>query len=912
VITLARAARDRGSVSGPSPALAESDVPSSAPLQAAGRLWTAKLTVPPLPAQYVERPRLRAQLDAAASKPVVVLSAPPGAGKTVAASAWVMDGHPPGPTVWLSLDGRDLAAGALWPLLVAGLRRQGMDCPQPAPLAARDTAFLASLASRVAAFPRRLVLVLDCDGALSEEDALGLDYIISHAEQRLGLVVLSRTDPILPLHRYRLRGELAEIRMSDLAFSADEAGELLLRRNVRLEQGTFAVVMRKTQGWAAGIAMLAMDLESCVDVEVVARGFTGDGGTVADYLVAEVLDKQSPEIRSLLLDTSIVDVLLPGLVERLAGRQGLRALAELEHRNAFLSKVPGPATGFRYHPLFRDLLRAVLAYESPERALDLHRTAARWLADQGMLDSAIRHALAARAWEDVAELVVDALAVGQVVVERPNGGLRRLLSSLPPDATGASAALVRAACAMSPPPSEPADLDEQLAAARTDVGRLRGPRRAAADLALSVVTLTAAAAVPDDARVLETAAALDGQLAYADPDRVDDHPELRALLGSARGAALVRAGDLEAAKDAYARGSAAGVRVGCEAPLVECLGQLGLIAAWRGELRAAADWARDGRRAGASRRAGSSPSAAADVTMAWICAERCDVAGARRWLLSAASAPTPPAGPLALSMLTLVRVRICRAQGDIDRALELLEDALVPGSQLPGWLTTRLRLEHARLHMGRGQAGTAFNEAAALVRSGEALARIVRVEAALASGARPARPPTLAVPRDAPLDVRVEACLLESWWRLSQGDEARAVEAAQQSLRLAAREKLRRPFKEGPPEVWRLLRRHGELTAQHHWLSGKPLSPARPQAPRSTPVAPDGRNLDLILKPLTPKEQEVLGHLSELLTTEEIASAMFVSANTVRTHVRNILRKLAASRRNEAVRRARELHLLTG
>jgi LuxR family maltose regulon positive regulatory protein len=162
------------------------------------------------------------------------------------------------------------------------------------------------------------------------------------------------------------------------------------------------------------------------------------------------------------------------------------------------------------------------------------------------------------------------------------------------------------------------------------------------------------------------------------------------------------------------------------------------------------------------------------------------------------------------------------------------------------------------------------------------------------------------------LTARVDGWLLEAWRRLLNGEEAGAARALDRSLRLAAPERLRRPFREAPQDVRQLLRRHEDLTRQHSWL-GPDVAGTGPFPRQRDQLAGPGKGAaTLVVEPLTQKEREVLGHLAELMTTEEIAAAMFVSVNTVRTHVRNILRKLSASRRNEAVRRARELHIIPG
>jgi LuxR family maltose regulon positive regulatory protein len=875
------------------------------------RLLAAKFAVPARPDGFVDRRRLVERLQQATERPLTLVSAPAGTGKTVAVSTWASSRLGPGVIVWISLDDADLESAALWSLIVEGLARNGVDITRRAPasgLGAGNRTFLPSLAAQISAHAEPVVLVLDCAGPLTKVDAAGLDQVLRLAGGRLRLVLLTRADPLLPLHRYRLADSMLEIRMADLAFTTDEAIELLAHKGVDLPAQTTDIITGRTRGWAAGLILAAMSLAHRTDPEQAAKEVTGDTGAVAEYLLAEVLDAQPATARELLLSTSVVDVLRPGLVDVLAGPRAQRALTFLAHGNAFLDEIPESAGCYRYHPLFRDLLRAQLSYESPDRALELQRRAAGWMAQHGLLPEAVRHAMAGKAWEDAAQYVVDDLAVGQMLVESPPGAVAEMLAKLPQEPTGQSLSLVRAAAALSA-----LDLDRcarELAAARRQSGPVSaGGADAAAMLAMNLLLLWHARASADTEAALAAAAEVERLVAHVDQVRLESHPEIMAIVASSKGTALLLSGAHDAAAEAFTAGTVHVPRPGCESPFVDCLGHLALLAASGGRLRRAAALAE--KAIEIQTEAGvplASCTSAAETALAWAHAEAWEIAPARHHLLRAEASASPLGDPMEDVVLAIVGARLRRAAGDSDGAMTQLVQAQAKAVVSP-WLVDRLRVEEATLEIRSGEPARAATVEDQFSETTTPEAALLRAQARLASGEILEHPvPTPGGSRST-LTVRVDGWLLEAWRRLRKGEEAAAARALDRSLRLAAPERLRRPFREAPREVRQLLRQHEDLTGQHGWL-GQDLGGAGP-LPRQRDGEPGSASEALIVEPLTEKEREVLGHLAELLTTEEIAAAMFVSVNTVRTHVRNILRKLSASRRNEAVRRARELQLIS-
>lgn len=875
-----------------------------------------RFSIPAQPNGLLQRSRLHDRLELGVAGPLTLVSAPAGTGKTVFVAAWAGGVQASGPLAWVTLEAGDESRSRFWSSFARGLGRCGVVVPLPVPTDPEDLEEIGGghLDSLVAALLERAalehaepaVVVLDCEAEISAVVAADLDWLLRRSAGWLRLVVVTRVDPVLPLHRYRLAGTVVEVRMADLAFTLDEARELLTKAGVKLSDVALQAILNHTRGWAAGLRFAAVFLNQRDDQEQAASEFSGETGNVAEYLLAEVLDTQPDDGRRLLLETSIVDVLRPGLSEAVAGPHAQRALAFLVRGNAFLEELDDSPGCYRYQPLFRELLRAQLAYESPARVPELHRAAAAWLAENGMVDGAVEHSAAAGDWEGAVRYLVDDLAIGRLLLPGA-GGLTGVLSRLPDDTEGVSASLVRAALAMSVFDVE--TCEEHLLRAEGQLDGAGTAHWSAAGLSLQMVRLTHAAAVTNAERGLGAAAAAERLLQRQMPGRLDEHPELSGLIASSKGSAWLAKGQLDEAVEAFSAGARVADRPGCEHLLIDCLGHLALLAAMRGQLRKATDLA--SRVADVQREARidaiGCPSSA--VALAWVNAELYDLPAARRFAQRAAEAVAVAHDPTPRVMLALVDSRVRRARGDIDGALARIVAARSEVPLPPHWLQDVLAIEEAELNVANGQPALAVQIVEELYEPGSPESVLVLARARMATTGALEFPATTLGSAAASIPTRVGGWLLEATRQLDRGEHLRAAQALERSLRLAAPDRLRRPFREASPQVRRLLRWDHQLAAEHSWLGAAALDGVHPpKQPRSAEL--DHSRVQAvpspILEPLTEKEREVLGHLAALLTTDEIAGAMFVSVNTVRTHVRNILRKLAASRRNEAVRRARE------
>ena len=333
----------------------------------ANRVLQAKIVAPSVPGWMVSRPRIEKRIDEGTAGPLTVITGPPGAGKTMAVASWAA--ARPGPVAWVTLDHYDSRPKVFWSTIVEAMRNAGVALGRisagPARTAAADHVFLLRLASELAAQDPPVVLVLD-DLHLLAGPALmdGLQYLLRNARSGLRLVICSRTDPMLPLHRYRLAGELTEIRASELAFSVPEAGLLMAQHGITLPPRTLELLTKLDEGWAAGLRLAAISLDEHPDPGQFIKELAAENSAIAGYLVAEALNNQPAEIRDLLLKTSILDRVSSGIASELTGdEQAATALTTLARTNAFVQPLGNG--WYRYHSLFAEVLRLKLRLECP-------------------------------------------------------------------------------------------------------------------------------------------------------------------------------------------------------------------------------------------------------------------------------------------------------------------------------------------------------------------------------------------------------------------------------------------------------------------------------------------------------------------------------------------------------------------
>ncbi|MGY1686615.1 LuxR C-terminal-related transcriptional regulator [Geodermatophilus sp. SYSU D00867] len=868
-------------------------------------LLASKLTPPEPGDATVLRPRLTTALSRAVQRsPLTLVSGPAGSGKTVLAASWARS-RPDGPVTWLTVDDYDDTA-AFWSYVVGALESVGLaraGLPPLEPGGPEPPAFVPSLAGRVAALPRPVTLVVDdADHVRDRSIATGLDLLVRHSGGRLRLVLCARADPPVPLHQYRLAGTVSEIRAAELAFTPDEARELFAAMGVPVSPEVARTLHAEAQGWAVGLRLAGAALAQGASPEHLVTSLAQDDGSVAQYLFAEVLQRQPAPVRRFLLRVSVTAELWPDLVDRLCGRPiGRRVLAGLARANAFVEASPGAPGGYRVHPLFREMLQAQLAYDHPGDVAALHRTCADWYAAAGRVPEAVGHAAAAEDWPAVARLLVDDLLVPRLLAHGTDPALAGV-RALPERFRGPDAAVLRTAVAL-------ADGAAPAAADLADVAAARGEgSRPALRVSASLTSLATAAAsgVPAGARLTEADAA--APLLAALPD--DDRREGAAVLGALRAAAALGtdeptgqlvAGLRTAAVAAQAAGSRH-LRSGTVA-------SLGLLEALEGRLNHAVELAGEAERLAAGEgRDDAAREPASATALAWTHLRRYDLPAAREWLgrahartrsLGDGTAGAAHAEPL----LAVLQSQLLRLRHEYDAAERCLGPHL-RGPRLPRWVAEPVIGEVVRLAVARGH----VTEGLSILREtrvDEPWSRRLRATVDLLSGDPTAVTPTEPTGTRAPAAV-VEARVIRACQLLEAGHAPAAVDELAEALETARPELLRWPFVDTLPQARRLLRTQPRLQGPAAWLNPSATAAPRPGATR--PPAP--REVPDVVQELSDRETEVLRYLAGMLSTAEIAATMFISVNTVRTHIRSILRKLAVSRRNQAVRRGRELGLV--
>src|SRR5712691_9211707 len=337
--------------------------PGKGPNDVAGR------AARPGPGGLVSRPGLFERLGASAR--VTVLSAPPGSGKTVLLRSWIGEPGLADRAAWVPVGRGEQDPQRFWLWVLGALR-----CTVAGSGLVRELtpapdldgwAVVERLLKDLAPLADRLWLVIDDVHELGSADALAqLELLVMRAPPELRFVLATRHDLRLGLHRLRLEGELAEIRAADLRFSVVEARELLAAAGVALHEPALAMLHERAEGWAAGLRLAALSLAGHEDPERFAAEFSGSERTVAEYLLAEVLERQPAEVRGLLLRTSVLERVSGPLADALTGGTGgERVLLELEAANAFVMSVDAERTWFRCHRLFADLLQLELRRAAP-------------------------------------------------------------------------------------------------------------------------------------------------------------------------------------------------------------------------------------------------------------------------------------------------------------------------------------------------------------------------------------------------------------------------------------------------------------------------------------------------------------------------------------------------------------------
>jgi LuxR family transcriptional regulator, maltose regulon positive regulatory protein len=813
-------------------------------------------------------------------------------------------------------------AQQFWLALLDAVRRAtGANSGAELPAATPDfnaPAMVDRVLSELAEAHSGVTLVIDDLHELhSPEAPTQLTRLLTSLPPHVHAILTTRHDVPLRLHRLRLAGELAEIRAADLRFSERETRELLDASGIALSASGAALLHQRTEGWAAGLRLAVLSLAGHPDPERFVAEFSGSDRTVAEYLIAEMLERQPPDVQDLLLRTSLLDRVNGELADLLTGRPGSeQILLDLEDANAFVVCLDPRRTWFRYHHLFADLLRLELRRRLAEEVPALHRRAAGWFTVQGQVAEAIRHTQAAGDWADAARLLADHSF--SLTLDGQAQTMQALLRAFPPGADDPELALVRAMGELAQ-----GRLDEaaaHLAVAETYAETTPPQRQRRLRVAIASLKLSLARRRGDLVGVVEQVRFLASPVTGPSDEDIALGSDLRAV-------ALMNLGTVETwtlglpdAERHLREGAALAREIGRPYLEVGCLAQLGFAYIFH-----SADMPKSDAFATTQRRCreaialaerhgwGTEPVIAPALmtlagTMVWLG----EFDEGERWLRRTERALQTDTGPdirllvhQAAGMLHAGRGRHHEALQEFSEAEHLasqLEGSQALASQTTGWLlATQARA---------GLPGAARAALAALYGERDSFREIrnARAVICLAEGDPAAALAVVTGVLDGTAPVLgyvtvVEAHLLAGLAHRELGDQRAASQAAERALALAESDRVVLPFAvTGSAGLLEALPRH---QTAHAALLADILDVLHGSAPAATERSsrpPAGE--------LSPGELRVLRYLPTNLSRPEIAGELSVSLNTVSTHLRSIYAKLGVRDRSAAVQRARELRLL--
>jgi LuxR family maltose regulon positive regulatory protein len=842
---------------------------------------------------------------------VSVVSAPPGSGKTVLLRSWISWAGLAGRAAWVPAGRGERDPQRFWLSVLAALRQTAAGSALVRELTAAPDldgwVITERLLADLAPLDDRLWLVVDDVQELGAEALRQLELLIMRAPAGLRFVLATRHDVRLGLHRLRLEGELAEIREPDLRFTVAEARELFEVAGVDLPDP--ALLVERTEGWAAGLRLAALWMAGHPDPGRLAAEFSGTERTVAEYLLAEVLDQQDEPVRRLLLRTSILERVNGELAGLLTGDEGgERVLAALEAANAFVVVLDAGRSWFRYHHLFADLLQLELRRAAPDQVARLHEMAAGWFAGHGYPVEAVQHAQAAQDWDLAARLLADNWP--GLYLDGQAATAHGLLAGFPAGQLVADAELAAVAAG---------DVLARgsLEAAERYLGLAeRAPvpdgRAGQAQLLLGMVRLLLARQRGNRPAVAEQAQLLQALAEAPEAAQAGLGQELRALALISLGSIEFWAARLEEAEQHLEQGVALARRIG--RPYLEFTG-LAYQAATEFSQAFALAMDRSRQAVELAERHGwaDEPAAGlASVLAARVLIFQGRLEEAEPWVQRAERtlrAETDPAAgliiPLTRGVLELARGRDADAlaafQAAEPLAARLAEPNLIVHANQSFLVQTLARL---------GETERAEQFLAALAYQDRDLGhmRISLAALRLAQDNPPAAIAAVAPVLDGSAPVPrtmwlTQAFLLEAIARDALGDPAAAGRAVERALDLAELNGMLTEFLLHPaPGLLQRQARHGTA---HAPLIADILSLLAGNSSAPPPTGPQPP-----AEPLSDSELRVLRYLPTNLTAPEIARELYVSSNTVKSHMRSLYTKLGTHTRAEAVARARALGLL--
>jgi LuxR family transcriptional regulator, maltose regulon positive regulatory protein len=863
----------------------------------------------------VRRARLFDRLSSAGPGCVSLVCAPAGSGKSVLIRSWAEAEGVGDRLAWVSIERGERDGQRFWLSVINALADvvESVERPTPSPGFSSEL-MVERLLLDLDELEEPVVLVIDDLHELHSAEALEwLETFLAELPARLQVVLATREDPRLGLHRLRLTGQLTELRRPDLRFSIDETRELLLAVGISLPESDIALLYERTEGWVAGLRLAAISLAQHPDPQRFVREFSGSERTVAGYLLAEVLERQPAEVCELLLRTSLLDRVSGPLADVLTGSSGSeRVLQQLEDANAFVSSLDAGQTWFRYHHLFAELLQRELRRLAPGAVVSLHRAAAEWFAQEGHFVEATRHAQAARDWSEASRMLADHFF--DLALDGRIATVRDLLAAFPEAVAAADAelALVFAAVRLLNGEHEESSVYVELAQHLADTVAVE--RRPRFEVTLEVLRLAVARWRGDFETVLDATRALDEALAAQPRIARTGSDAQRAVAVMNLGIAELWSLRVDDARQHLERGLELSRRAGRPWLEIAPLGHLAIAEPLSGE-PLSAGFRRSEEAVSIADTNGWSEDpvivtalAAGAMALLWLGQfDECE-----QWLDRAERILQPGGEPGTELLVHHARGLLRLAQRRFDEALSAFHAAermqALLGSEHALWIELRSRMLQTQIAKGDT---AAVRAALASMTAQERDRGEMRIASAILYLADDQPEP--AVEALGPVIERTVASLHPRWPAIEAslwdavahdvaGDRRASEDSLERALELAEQEGVILPFVLAP--VHQLLEKlPGHRTAHATLLRAILAVLAGSSPPRRGKPAP-------LREELSEAELRVVRYLPSNLKAPEIATELCVSGNTVRTHLRHIYAKLDAHDRNSAVTRARELGLL--
>ncbi len=908
-------------------------------------LLETKLYTPKWRPGLVSRPRLVARLNQGTARKLTLVAAPAGFGKTTLLAEWLA-AIPASErsAAWVSLDQTDNDPALFWTYVIAALRTISpvvgesalslLRSPQPPPI----ESLLTTVINDLSAIEDDFAIVLD-DLHLIDAEPIhrGIAFLLDHLPPRMHLVIASRAEPPLPLARLRGRGEATEIRAADLRFTLDEAAAFLTEAmGLHLSASEVAALETRTEGWIAGLQLAALSMQRRDDVAGFIRAFTGDDRYIVDFLVDEVLRHQPDRVRGFLLRTSMLGRLSGPLCDAVTGQDdGTAMLGVLERGNLFVMPLDDKRQWYRYHHLFGEVLQAHAKTEQPDQVAVRHRRASAWYEANGLRADAIRHALAAEDFARAAGLIE--LAALPMLGSSQEPTLHGWLTALPDEEVRARPVLsvYYAFASFSRDGFDAAEARLRDAERWLDTTADAAERRAAPLGEMVVVDEAAFRSLPGTIAIARAyrAGALGDVAGIATYARraVDLLPEdddlWRGAAATLLGIGYRTIGDLEPAYRSFAEGRVRLEQAGYSQFKIVSVHILADIRVEQGRLHEARRIYEQALRLATEQGDPLWGTADLYVGLSELSRERNELDAANQYLLKSKELGEHAGLPDTRHRWYVAMARIKEAHGDLDGALDLLDEA---ERQFVGGADPDVRpiaAQRTRVWVAQGgrlaeawgwvrERSLSVDDDLSYLREFEhlTLARVLLARSTRERDVRSMQEAAGLLDRllqAADAGERtgsvIEILVLQALVHEARGDIPRALGPLERALSLAEPEGYVRIFV-GEGEAMRTLLHHAVARGTAPFSTRRLLSAFdQPARPASTPA--QGAAADLT-EPLTLREVEILRLITAGLRNQEIADQLFVGLPTVKRHIANAYGKLGVGHRTEAIARANELGLL--